>query len=82
MLCSGRLNAPSRHAGLRPPSYSNLDSMSWMEEIFEGSRGAAPRIVRARNTGTNELNGSETVCHSPAGRRAAQAEGRSCRQPG
>mmetsp|Transcript_24479 Transcript_24479/g.62204 ORF Transcript_24479/g.62204 Transcript_24479/m.62204 type:complete len:291 (+) Transcript_24479:571-1443(+) len=61
----GRLKGPGLKAGFSAPSYSNLDSMSWMLDSLAGSRGAPSLTRRARNTGKKAEKGMCTVCHSP-----------------
>ena len=40
MLLMGKAKGPARKLGFSAPSYSNLDSMSWRELIWRGSRRA------------------------------------------
>lgn len=66
MRCTGIANAPGVNAGLRFPSYSNLDSMSCKERMAAGSRGVPSVRVLALNTGKKEEKGRSMVCHTPA----------------
>jgi hypothetical protein len=43
-----------------------LDSISCMDEMLEGFRGAPPGTVLARNVGMNSENGKKMSCHAPA----------------
>lgn len=61
----GSSKRPAEKWGLSTPSYSNLESMNWAEEILEGSSGGADGCTFARKTGLKSENGRSSVAHSP-----------------
>ena len=61
----GSSNRPGEKLRFSSPSYSNLESMIWSDEMQAASSGGASGWLRARNTGLKLLKGTSIVVHSP-----------------